>query len=332
MPFSALLKYNPKLEYATAVPFFMDFIFSTSNNFWFWLMVLEKLILFFFWKFSPKQIAYVYRVFKTKCKSFLKLSSKGRPTRRDYWDIYYQIKDMLRDNLDWGASKIHGEILKLGFNLSLSTVKRILNKILKRSNPSGNWKYWWKLLDHLKGEIVAMDLCRIQTIYGTTLYALAFIQHSSREIIHFNITEHPTRDWVLLQIKEAKSLCSGFQTLLRDNDVLFSGQKILNGLEEFGIQSLHTPLASPWCNGIMERWFGSLRRECFNLIPIFSLHHAHRVAQEYIEYYNQWRPHLALNKDSPCGRVVTFPTPTSKVIKRKVLGGLHYVYSHSEVA
>ncbi|MFX3540363.1 integrase core domain-containing protein, partial [Leptospira borgpetersenii] len=107
---------------------------------------------------------------------------------------------------------------------------------------------------------------------------------------------------------------------------------ILNGLQELGIQSLHTPPASPWCNGIMERWFGSLRRECLNHIPIFSLHHAHRVAQEYVDYYNHWRPHLALNKDSPCGRVVTFPTPTSKVIKRKVLGGLHHVYLNSEVA
>ncbi|AMX59042.1 integrase core domain protein [Leptospira borgpetersenii serovar Hardjo-bovis str. Sponselee] len=332
MPFSALFKYDLKLEYAAVVPFFMDFIFSTSNNFWFWVVVLEKLILFFFWKFSPKQVMYVYKVLQTKYKRFFKLSSHGRPTRDDYWDIYYQIKDILRDNLDWGASKIHGEILKLGFDPSLSLVKRIITRILKRSNPSGNWKSWWKLFDHLKSEVVAMDLCRIQTIYGTTLYALAFIERSSRKIIHLNITEHPTRAWVLRQIEETKSLCLRFQTLLSDNDVLFSGQIILNGLQELGIQSLHTPPASPWCNGIMERWFGSLRRECLNHIPIFSLHHAHRVAQEYVDYYNHWRPHLALNKDSPCGRVVTFPTPTSKVIKRKVLGGLHHVYLNSEVA
>ncbi|MBF3378676.1 hypothetical protein ISU90_17915, partial [Leptospira borgpetersenii serovar Balcanica] len=80
----------------------------------------QALILFFFWKFSPKQVMYVYKVLQTKYKRFFKLSSQGRPTRDDYWDIYYQIKDMLRDNLDWGASKIHGEILKLGFDPSLS--------------------------------------------------------------------------------------------------------------------------------------------------------------------------------------------------------------------
>ncbi|XDD50700.1 transposase [Leptospira sp. WS92.C1] len=294
------------------------------------IFLLENILLYFFWKVPPSLCIQGIQTFVNKFRNYFKIKSKGRPN--EYWKIYYHVLDMHRKNMDWGASRIHGEILKLGFNPSLSTVKRIIKRILKRLYPSGNWKYWLQLLNHFKGEIVAMDLCRIQTIYGTTLYSLAFIHHGSRKIVHFNITLNPTREWILRQIEEAKSLCPEFQILLRDNDVLFSGRKILQGLQELGIRSLHTPPASPWCNGIMERWFGSLRRECFNHIPVLSLNHAHRVAQEYIEYYNQWRPHLALNKDSPCGRVVTFPTPTSKVIKRKVLGGLHHVYSHSEVA
>lgn len=86
----------------------------------------------------------------------------------------------------------------------------------------------------------------------------------------------------------------------------------------------------PWCNGIMERWFGSVRRECLNHIPIFSLGHAQAITSEYVNYYNFWRPHLALNKDSPCGRAVTFSSYTSKVIKRKLLGGLHHIYINVE--
>ncbi len=80
----------------------------------------------------------------------------------------------------------------------------------------------------------------------------------------------------------------------------------------------------------MERWFGSVRRECLNHIPIFSLGHAQAITSEYVNYYNFWRPHLALNKDSPCGRAVTFSSYTSKVIKRKVLGGLHHIYINVE--
>ncbi|WP_061248727.1 integrase core domain-containing protein [Leptospira noguchii] len=300
------------------------------HNSWFWIFLFEKLILYFLWKVNPKHITNLFTILRNQYRKLFKLHLQGRPGIREYWNIYHQIQDMLK-NKDWGAARIHSELLLLGFDVSLTSVKRIIQRILKWYNPfRGNWNVWLNLISQIKNYTIAMDLCRIQTIYGNTLYALAFIHLGSRKIIHFNITLNPTRLWVLNQIQEAKSIFPEFEILLRDNDVLFSGRKILQGLEDLGIQSLHTPIASPWCNAIMERWFGSLRRECLNHIPIFSLNHAQVVASEYINYYNLWRPHLALNKDSPCGRKVTFPSPTSKVIKRKVLGGLHHIYFHSE--
>ncbi|WP_423790291.1 integrase core domain-containing protein [Leptospira ellisii] len=262
----------------------------------------------------------------------LKKKSKGRSKLSKYWEIYDQIKDMLKNPAGWGAERIHSELLLLGFSISLSSVKRIMKRILKPYNPfGGNWNAWMNFISQMKEFAVAMDLCRIQTAYGDTLFLLAFIQIETRKIIHSNITLAPTRDWVLRQIQEAKELCPDFEILIRDNDMLFSGRKIFEGLRDLGIDSVVTPPASPWCNGIMERWFGSLRRECLNHIPILSLNHAQYTVGEYVNYYNFWRPHLALNKDSPCGRVTTFPSPTSKIIKRQVLGGLHHIYFHSEV-
>ncbi|TGM98341.1 integrase core domain-containing protein [Leptospira yasudae] len=307
-------------------------LLSPPNDPWFWVLILENSILFFLSKVHPEQITRLFKVLRNQFKRLLKTSIQGRFVRRDYWKIYHQIKDMLQSNTTWGASRIHSELLLLGFAISLSSVKRIIRRIYKGKNPyKGNWNAWLNLISQIKEYTLATDFCRIQTIYGSTLYSLAFIHLSSRKIVHLNITKNPTRDWVLRQIQEAKSLCPEFEILLRDNDILFSGRKILNGLEASGIQSLHTPPASPWCNGIMERWFGSLRRECLNQIPIFSLDHAHNVTSEYINYCNLWRPHLCRNKDSPCRREITFPTPTSKVIKRKVLGGLHHVYLNAEV-
>ncbi|UNE66732.1 integrase core domain-containing protein [Leptospira interrogans] len=294
-----------------------------------WIVLFENLILYCIYKIPTKKAFDLFTLLVKKVKALFKTKKQiGRPL--EYWKIYHHILDMLRDNIHWGVSKIHSELLMLGFNPSLSTVKRIIKRIKKPNKPFQGWKTWLLFLAQIKDYTVAMDLCRIQTVYGSTLYALAFIELGSRKIVHFNITLNPTRDWILRQIQETKSLCSNCDILLRDNDVLFSGSKIMKGLKELEITSLVTPPASPWCNGIMERWFGSLRRECFNHIPIFSLIHAHFVAREYINYYNFWRPHLALNKDSPCGRDVTFPTHTSKVIKRKVLGGLHHIYLHSQ--
>ncbi|UOG58813.1 integrase core domain-containing protein [Leptospira noguchii] len=305
---------------------------SFPSEFWFWVCIFENILLYLLYKFPPERILRILKLIANKYRTLLKSKkSPGRPS--PYWEIYHQIRDMFLNNIDWGASKIHSELLKLNFDISLSTVQRILRRIRNGLKPFKNWNAWLNLISQIKDYTVAMDLCKIQTIYGTSLYSLAFIHLGSRKIVHFNITLNPTREWVLRQIQEAKSLCPEFEILLRDNDVLFSGHKILKGLNELGIQSLHSPIASPWCNGIMERWFGSLRRECFNHIPIFSINHAHMVASEYINYYNFWRPHLALNKDSPCGRVVSLPSnTTSKIIKRNVLGGLHHIYSHSEAA
>ncbi|TGK37650.1 transposase [Leptospira gomenensis] len=301
---------------------------------WLFLFILENILLVLLWKFPPQTVAKGYRFLLLKYRQIFgfKKRSSGRSKLRIYWDIYYQVKDMLKNGASWGASRIHSELLLLGFDISLSSVKRIIKRILKSYKPfRGNWSAWLRLISQIQGYTVAMDLCRINTVYGSTSFLLAFIHLESRKIVHFNITFNPTRDWILRQIQEAKSLCPQFAVLLRDNDVLFSGRKILQGLEELGIDSLFTPPASPWCNGIMERWFGSLRRECLHHIPILSLNHAQYTVGEYVNYYNFWRPHLALNKDSPCGRVVTFPSPTSKIIKRQVLGGLHHVYFHSEV-
>ncbi|UZN06681.1 integrase core domain-containing protein [Leptospira santarosai] len=302
-------------------------------NPWFWVCICQNIILYLLWKFSPERVMQLVEILKSKWRKLLNLKLQGRHPMREYWKIYRQIRDMLKDNSNWGASRIHSELLSLGFSISLTSVKDMIKRMKKSYYPfPGGWNAWVNLISQFKDYTVAMDLCRIQTIYGNSLYLLAFIHHADRKILHINITTNPTREWVLRQIQEAKFHCSKFQILLRDNDILFSGHKIFKGLNELGIQSLNTPIASPWCNGIMERWFGSLRRECFNHIPIFSLNHAHHVAQEYVQYYNLWRPHLALNKDSPCGRKVSVPSPTSKVIKRKVLGGLHHVYFHSEAA
>ncbi|ULH30495.1 integrase core domain-containing protein [Leptospira weilii] len=304
---------------------------SSADSPWLWIFLFENLLLYILYKIPPAKAFDLFTLLFKKVKApFNTKKQIGRPL--EYWKIYHHVIHMLRDNIRWGASKIHSELLMLGFNTSLSTVKRIIKRIKKPNGPFQGWKAWLFFLSQIKNYTVATDLCRIQTVYGSTLYALAFIHIGSRKIVHFNITLNPTRDWVLRQIQEAKSLCPNFDILLRDNDVLFSGSKIMKGLKELEIASIVTPPASPWCNGIMERWFGSLRRECFNPIPVFSLNHAQFIAGEYINYYNFWRPHLALNKDSPSGRVVSFPTSDSKLIKRKVLSGLHHVYFHSEVA
>ncbi len=217
---------------------------SASHFPWCWILLFENLLLYLLYKVPPKKAFDLFTLLVKKVNALFNTKKRiGRPL--EYWKIYHHIFDMLRDNIQWGASKIHSELLMLGFNPSLSTVKRIIKRIKKLNGPFQGWKTWLLFLSQIKDYTVAMDLCRIQTVYGSTLYALAFIELGSRKIVHFNITLCPTRDWILRQIQEVKSICPNFDILLRDNDVLFSGSKIMKGLKDLEIASLVTPPASP---------------------------------------------------------------------------------------
>ncbi len=109
---------------------------SVSDLPWLWFLITENLIFVFLWKFSPKQVLHVFKILKVQWSHFLKLEKKkGRPSLRKYWEKYYHIKDMLVNNITWGASRIHSELLLLGYDISLSSVKRIIRRIQKRNNP-----------------------------------------------------------------------------------------------------------------------------------------------------------------------------------------------------
>ncbi|TGK05472.1 transposase [Leptospira langatensis] len=305
----------------------MDFLF----DFWFWTCLIQNLFLFLANKFPPAVAVGSIKDLIRALKSFFGKKSHGRE-KTLFWMIYPIALNLKRENPLWGATRIHAEILLLGFKVSLSTIKRILDRIRNLPDPLKGVSSWFQMVEHIGEYALAMDFCRINTLTGNTLFALNFIHIQSRKIVHCNITTNPSRKWVLQQIQEAKASIPNCFFLIQDNDVLFSGKLIASGLQDLGIIPLHTPLASPWYNCYIERWNGSLRRECLDHIPIFSINHAHSVVSEYINYYNFWRPHLSLNKDSPAGRSISFPSASSKINKRKVLGGLHHIYSWKNVA
>lgn len=302
------------------------------SDFWFWAFWIQNILIYLTYKFPPASSLALINEFLQKFRYYLfRKKSPGR-RKEDFWILYPYVKEIKNEHPNWGISRIHSEILMLGFKISRTTIQRILKYLEKAPRPTSGIKQWMRILNHIQEYAVQMDFCQIKSITGKTFFCLAFIHIQSRKIIHFNLTFHPSRAWVLRQIQEAKEQFEDLHFLIQDNDILFSGKLIGEGIRKLGVSVINTPIASPWYNCYIERWNGSFRRECLDHIPVFSLNHAQAVASEYINYYNNWRPHLALNKNSPEGRVVTFPSYTSKLLKKKVLGGLHHVYFHSEVA
>jgi transposase InsO family protein len=228
------------------------------------------------------------------------------------------IRQMSRENLLWGAPRIHGELLKLGFSVAQSTVAKYMVK--PRGPPSQGWKTF--LRNHAP-DIAAMDLFVVPTIGFKLLYGFVIVRIDRRDLAWINVTTNPTAEWVARQITEAFPWDMAPRYMIRDRDRIY-GIVVTRRLRAMGIRDEPTAPASPWQNGFAERLIGSIRRECLDHVIVLGEAHLRRILKSYARYYNGVRTHRSLNKDTPDSR----PVQRSGLISsHAILGGLHHHYA-----
>jgi transposase InsO family protein len=227
------------------------------------------------------------------------------------------IQRMSQENPLWGASRIHGELLMLGFEVAQSTVSKYVRR--GRRPPSQNWRTF--LRNHADA-IAAVDLCVVRTLAFELLFVFVVLGHGRRHLLWFEVTRHPTAEWLARQLTEAFPWASAPTYLVRDNDRAY-GRVFTSRLQAMGIRDRPTSPGSPWQNGIAERLIGTLRRECLDHIMIRGEAHLRRVVSAYASYYNRVRPHRALQKDAPLRRTVQ---RIGNIVSVPVLAGLHHQY------
>jgi transposase InsO family protein len=232
-------------------------------------------------------------------KMFWRRKSRNRAGRpridRSLRDL---IRRMSRENPLWGASRIHGELLMLGFEVAQSTVSKYM--VRRQNPPSQTWKTF--LRNHAEA-ISAIDMCAVPTLTFDLLFAFLVLGHGRRQLLWFEVTRHPTAEWLARQITEAFPWTSAPAYLVRDNDRGY-GHVFTSRVRAMGIRDRPISPGSPWQNGCAERLIGTLRRECLDQVLIFGEAHLRRVLSAYAAYYNQSRTHLALQKDAPSHRAV----------------------------
>jgi transposase InsO family protein len=160
------------------------------------------------------------------------------------------------------------------------------------------------------------------TISFRLLYGLLIVGHGRRQILWFGVTAHPTSEWIANQITEACGWEQAPQYLIRDRDGAY-GEVFIRRLRSMGIRDRPTSPWSPWQNGYAERLIGSIRRECVDHIIVLGERHLRHVLLSYMQYYNEVRTHLSLNKDAPVSRAVD---RAGHILCRPILGGLHHQY------
>jgi transposase InsO family protein len=232
-------------------------------------------------------------------------------------DLRALIRRMSAENPLWGAPRIHGELLKLGFEVSQSSVAKYMVK--RCGPPSQGWRTF--LRNHAP-DIAAMDLFVVPTIGFDLLYGLVIVRLARRDLVWINVTSHPTAEWIARQIMEAFPWNEAPRYIIRDRGQVY-GAAAMRRLRAMGIRDKPIAPGSPWQNGFAERLIGSIRRECVDHIVVLGEAHLRRILKSYARYYNEMRTHRSLDKDAPISRPVQ---RAGSIISRALLGGLHHHY------
>ena len=234
-------------------------------------------------------------------------------------DVRELIRTMSRNNIGWGAPRIHGELKMLGIGLSESTVAKYM--IRHRRPPSQTWRTF---LDNHVSELVSVDFFTVPTATFRILYVFVVLRHERREIVHFNATYHPTAEWTAQQLVEAFPFETAPRYVMRDRHSIY-GKRFRARVNSLGIEEVISAPRSPWQNPYVERIIGSIRRECLNHVIIFNERHLRRVLKAYVSYYHEARTHLSLDKQSPVPRSIQ-PPDQGNVVAIPHVGGLHHEY------
>jgi putative transposase len=246
--------------------------------------------------------------------------SVGRP-RLDA-ELRHLIQRMARENPTWGRRRIQAELALLGYEVAELTVAKYMHRTSPRPSPT-----WRAFLTAHARELVAIDFFVVPTLTFRLLFVFVVLRHDRRELLHLNVTDHPSALWTARQLVEAFPEDTAPRYLLRDRDGIY-GQDFSRRVERMGIREVRIAPCAPWQNPFVERVIGSLRRECLDHFLILSEAHLRRLLRAYVAYYNTTRPHQSLDNNSPQPRVIE-PPPCGRIIAIPQVGGLHHRYQRA---
>ncbi len=273
------------------------------------LKTLDRLILSWLYRMWPKVVSSIYIVhpktlvrwhregFRTYWRWKSRRRHGGRPKAPG--ELRVLIRRMAAQNPLWGAPRIHGELLKLGFHVSQATVSRYMPR--HPPDPDHRWRTF--LHNYLKCT-VSIDFLVVPTLTFKIFFVLIVLSHDRRKVVHFGVTANPTAEWTAQQITEAFPWEEAPRFLIRDRHRTY-GDAFRNGMRAMSTNEVPTAPRSPWQNGYVERVIGSIRRECLDHIISVDERHLRRTLRSYIAYYNETRTHLERD-DSRLGHIRRF--------------------------
>jgi putative transposase len=210
----------------------------------------------------------------------------GRPPiTRDVRELTLRLA---RENESWGYLRIVGELRKLGVAVSASSVRNILVKAGLPPAPRRDAQSWRSFLRVHGESILACDFFTVDTMFLRRLYVLAFLSIGSRRIEYVAVTSKPDTAWMLQQARnllmDLDDHNQQMQFLIHDRDAKFP-RAFDAQLESENVKVIRTPVRAPNANAYMERWIGTIRRECLDRLLILGRRQLEHVLRVYVRHY-----------------------------------------------
>jgi transposase InsO family protein len=227
--------------------------------------------------------------------------------------------------------RIRGELIKLGYVVSATSIRTLMQNHGVPTSPRRSRVSWREFLRAQASAIVATDYFTVDTWNLKRLHVLFFMELGTRRILWFGVTESPNQEWVSQQARnltwELQEQALQAKYLICDNDKKFpfTFESVLAGA---GIRVIRTPLQAPKANAYAEHWVGSARRECSDWLIVGGRRHLERVLDEYVDHYNNARPHRGLQLHPPNGGLNGL-SARGAIRCRSRLGGLLREYSRT---
>jgi putative transposase len=244
---------------------------------------------------------------------------------------------LARENRGWGYLRIVGELRKLGIDVSATLVRNVLKDAGIPPAPQRGRLDWRSFLRQHAATTLACDFLTVDTVLLRRLYVLVFIHLGSRRIEYVACSSNPDSAWMLQQARNLLMALDDrgrrVRFLIHDRDANFS-RAFDHVFQNLGVDAIRTPVRAPNANAYIERWVGTLRRECLDRLLIVNRRQLEHVLRVYVRHYNAERPHRALGPQSP-DRAVTTPTVAAHaksvsgtaIRRRDLLGGLIHEYA-----
>ena len=249
-------------------------------------------------------------------------------------EIVTLIERLATENNAWGYQRIQGELLKLGHQVSASTIRRVLKALKIPPAPKRHTDTTWRQFLHAQAAtMLAADFFHVDcAVTLQRLYCLFVIEVGSRYVHILGVTANPDGPWTVQQIRnllmDLGDRAAGFRFLVRDRAGQFT-QAFNAVLADAGTEAVKIPPRSPRANAYAERFVLTARTEITDRMLIFGQRHLRTILAQYEAHYNGRRPHRSRQLRPPRPDHPPADLYQERIKRRPVLGGLINEYERT---